>query len=722
MAENQTQALGTTPTCKLLARPNPLAFSSTGALPKKNINAPLQRNSLPTVMTPQTPLKRERSKFVIPSNLTPFGLSPRHIIANSSGSPGLTKLALPDTKQQLPKPRRFSLMHCTNAFSDTSLPPGNSSSCSSEYSTRESFSIDKDQYAHVTNPIGGLVGNVSDVLKLEGDDNNEFAEAIDFVRHHLSPEPPPGSDMISFSGIIDPEIDLAHPSIPIPVDEADPFSGPSIDRSQAFKIRKTDLGPFCEESNDLPHQSAVLKNGSSPVPFNSISGVPEDEVSGMLLDGYFDDDEDDLKLIRTRSNRLGIEANDFVNDNSNASFPEDDPFVCSPKEYARYSESSSLKVNETNHSDYQYTDINSSHSNQFNNQIARSPPWRSSVPTFFTFESFQSQEWLTNRRLGSKCNEPPCFVRPQIRYHHQSSQSSESQIASISSSTSMSSEPDIFCRSHENMHDLKPIASNRFFEENFDVLGILGRGSFSDVFRVSRKIDGASFALKKSKHPFTGLVDMNRRLQEVESLWLASGCSNCLQIYCSWEHNGYLFILTELCENGSLYDVIEYMAGTGTHFSEFQIWQILRQIALGLEHIHRSGVVHLDIKPANIMITQDGTLRIGDFGLSTRPGHYLQDPDAQGDKYYMAPETLDGIYEQASDIFSLGLVILELLTDIELPAHGPSWQKLRHGDFSELPLDGVSSELQSLIRRMLNPESGARPTVRQLLNLINSQS
>src|SRR4051794_24277040 len=101
------------------------------------------------------------------------------------------------------------------------------------------------------------------------------------------------------------------------------------------------------------------------------------------------------------------------------------------------------------------------------------------------------------------------------------------------------------------------------------------------------------------------------------------------------------------------------MTKNNVRFTEYQIWQILLQIASGLEHIHRVNVVHLDLKPANILINQQGVLKIGDFGLSMRVGNQC-DPDMEGDKYYMAPETLDGQYDMPADIFSLGLLILEL--------------------------------------------------------------
>jgi hypothetical protein len=255
---------------------------------------------------------------------------------------------------------------------------------------------------------------------------------------------------------------------------------------------------------------------------------------------------------------------------------------------------------------------------------------------------------------------------------------------------------------------------SEYFETSFDVLEIMGHGSFSDVFKVRRKLDGLVLALKRSKVPFTGVTDKLRRLQEVENMWLTSSHPHCIQILESWEQHGYLYILMELCDNGSLRDVIDYMTKTDARFTEYQIWQILLQIASGLEHIHRVNIVHLDVKPANVLIDQQGVLKIGDFGLSMRTGS-AHDPDMEGDKYYMAPETLEGRYDKPADIFSLGLLILELAADVELPAQGASWQNLRHGDYSELSFDDVSDALNQLIKDMTDPDPFKRPIVQEVL-------
>ena len=99
--------------------------------------------------------------------------------------------------------------------------------------------------------------------------------------------------------------------------------------------------------------------------------------------------------------------------------------------------------------------------------------------------------------------------------------------------------------------------------------------------------------------------------------------------------------------------------------------------------IHEAGFAHFDLKPANIFITHDGYLKIGDFGMAT-PLPANKDIDREGDRGYLAPEILRGQYDKPADIFALGLIILEVALNSTLPGSGDDWQLLRNGDISYL--------------------------------------
>ncbi|KAG6008705.1 hypothetical protein E4U21_004060 [Claviceps maximensis] len=238
----------------------------------------------------------------------------------------------------------------------------------------------------------------------------------------------------------------------------------------------------------------------------------------------------------------------------------------------------------------------------------------------------------------------------------------------------------------------------------FDKVDQVGQGEFSTVYRVTKLPHpnafafgtitpsnstprspgkGQVFAVKKSKHAFYGPKGRETQLREVHVLKALVHAEHVVQYIDYWEDNSHLYIQTEFCEEGTLEKFLGTV-GRGGRLDDFRIFKILQDLCSGLKEIHEAGFMHLDMKPANILITFEGALKIGDFGLAL-PCTSTAGIDIEGDREYMAPEILNGKTGQSADVFSLGLMTLEAAANVVLPENGPTWIALRSGDLSEVP-------------------------------------
>lgn len=227
--------------------------------------------------------------------------------------------------------------------------------------------------------------------------------------------------------------------------------------------------------------------------------------------------------------------------------------------------------------------------------------------------------------------------------------------------------------------------------EQFSNVQVIGQGQFSVVYRATfpeTKKKYAIKSLKADKHnPRSRILQEIKILAEIRDSALDhEGKEYVINFISSWKHMDSFYVMTDFYENGNLDRFLsERIISKKKKLEDWRVWKIIVELSLALRFIHNScHVVHLDLKPANVLITFEGNLKLGDFGMATHLPLEDGSFENEGDREYIAPEIIsDCIYDYRADIFSLGLMIVEIAANIVLPDNGNAWHKLRSGDLSD---------------------------------------
>jgi len=198
----------------------------------------------------------------------------------------------------------------------------------------------------------------------------------------------------------------------------------------------------------------------------------------------------------------------------------------------------------------------------------------------------------------------------------------------------------------------------------YEVLEIMGEGGMGVVYKARDPNIGRLVALKVMKPSLAADKDTAEMFRErFEREANAAGVlqhPNIVSVYDADEDDGAPFIAMEYVEGRALEDVLEEKGGPLPD----QAASIVAQVARGLAFAHENGVIHRDIKPGNIIITDDGTAKVMDFGIARTKGSDLtRTGTVLGSPNYMSPEQITGQdVDYRSDIFSIGVVLYQLLT------------------------------------------------------------
>ncbi|XP_009426672.1 MAPK/MAK/MRK overlapping kinase isoform X7 [Pan troglodytes] len=194
--------------------------------------------------------------------------------------------------------------------------------------------------------------------------------------------------------------------------------------------------------------------------------------------------------------------------------------------------------------------------------------------------------------------------------------------------------------------------------KNYKAIGKIGEGTFSEVMKMQSLRDGNYYACKQMKQRFESIEQVNN-LREIQALRRLNPHPNILMLHevVFDRKSGSLALICELMDM----NIYELIRGRRYPLSEKKIMHYMYQLCKSLDHIHRNGIFHRDVKPENILIKQD-VLKLGDFGSCRSV--YSKQPYTEyiSTRWYRAPECLltDGFYTYKMDLWSAGCVFYEI--------------------------------------------------------------
>ena len=248
--------------------------------------------------------------------------------------------------------------------------------------------------------------------------------------------------------------------------------------------------------------------------------------------------------------------------------------------------------------------------------------------------------------------------------------------------------------------------------KDFQLGDCLGKGAFGSVYRALNWNTGETVAIKQVRLADLPKAELRVIMLEIDLLKNLNH-SNIVKYHGSVKSAESLYIILEYCENGSLHSICKNFG----KFPENLVALYMSQVLNGLLYLHEQGVIHRDIKGANILTTKEGLVKLADFGVATRTTG-LHEASVVGTPYWMAPEVIElSGATTASDIWSLGCTVIELLEG-RPPYHQlqpmPALFRIVNDDHPPLP-DGASPAVRDFLMQCFQKDPNLRVSARKLL-------
>ncbi|MDE6657234.1 MAG: protein kinase [Oscillospiraceae bacterium] len=201
----------------------------------------------------------------------------------------------------------------------------------------------------------------------------------------------------------------------------------------------------------------------------------------------------------------------------------------------------------------------------------------------------------------------------------------------------------------------------RKLDGRYEITELIGVGGMADVYKATDMIDNKTVAVKILKREYAENEEFLRRFRNESKMIASLSHPNVVKVYDVGFSNKLQFIVMEYINGITLKEYIENEEVLTWQDSVHFVIQVLR----ALQHAHDKGIVHRDIKPQNIMMFEDGTIKVMDFGIakSAREQAFTATDQTIGTVHYISPEQARGDQtDEKSDIYSVGVMFYEMLT------------------------------------------------------------
>lgn len=248
-------------------------------------------------------------------------------------------------------------------------------------------------------------------------------------------------------------------------------------------------------------------------------------------------------------------------------------------------------------------------------------------------------------------------------------------------------------------------------DNRYEILEVIGTGGMAVVYKAMCHRLNRYVAVKILRDELANDEEFRKRFQtEAQAVAMLSH-PNIVSVYDVSHSDGVEYIVMELIEGVTL---MQYMKKKGA-LGWKEALHFAVQISKALEHAHEKGIVHRDIKPQNIMILKDGTIKVADFGIAALESAQEKKSDQTvGSVHYIAPEQARGEQpDPRSDIYSLGVVMYEMLTG-KMPYDGDTAEQVAMKHITGHPVPpqelnpDIPEELAAITLKAMNSDINAR--------------